>query len=82
MLPTLAIIKMEKTTDYVVGLDELGGTEDFSTGALQKAASGCGVVGSLTSPETDDGLLCLALRPTHPTPLSLLQRSWRHGWRR
>jgi hypothetical protein len=33
MLPTLAIIKHEKTTDYVVGLDELGGAEDFSTGA-------------------------------------------------
>ena len=32
MLPTLAIIKHEKTTDYVVGLDELGG-EDFATGA-------------------------------------------------
>lgn len=32
MLPTLAIIKNEKTTDYVVGLDELGGVEDFSTG--------------------------------------------------
>jgi hypothetical protein len=32
MLPTLAIIKHEKTTDYVVGLDELGGSEDFSSG--------------------------------------------------
>ena len=33
MLPTLAIIKLEKTTDYVVGFDELGGREDFPTGA-------------------------------------------------
>lgn len=32
MLPTLAVIKHEKTTDYIVGLDELGGSEDFSTG--------------------------------------------------
>lgn len=32
MLPTLAIIKNEKTTDYVIGLDELGGSEDFTTG--------------------------------------------------
>ena len=32
MLPTLAIIKHEKTTDYVVGLDELGGSEAFSSG--------------------------------------------------
>lgn len=31
MLPTLAVIKQEKTTDYIVGLDELGG-EDFATG--------------------------------------------------
>lgn len=31
MLPTLAVIKKEKTTDYIVGLDELGGTDDFNT---------------------------------------------------
>jgi len=42
MLPTLAIIKNEKTTDYIVGLDELGGTEDFSTGG---SAGGWGGVG-------------------------------------
>lgn len=35
MLPTLAVVKFEKTTDYVVGLDELGGTEDFSTEVLE-----------------------------------------------
>jgi len=29
MLPTLALIKNEKTVDYVVGLDELGGSDDF-----------------------------------------------------
>ena len=39
MLPTLAVIKHEKTTNYVVGLDELGGVEDFPTGAL--AARAC-----------------------------------------
>ena len=33
MLPTLAIIKQEKTTDYIVGLDELGG-EEFATGGF------------------------------------------------
>jgi hypothetical protein len=32
MLPTLALIKQEKTTDYVVGFDELGGRDDFQTG--------------------------------------------------
>jgi hypothetical protein len=29
MLPTLALIKNEKVIDYLVGLDELGGVEDF-----------------------------------------------------
>ena len=31
MLPTLALVKHEKTTDYVVGFDELGGKDDFQT---------------------------------------------------
>ena len=35
MLPTLALIQHEKTTDYVVGLDDVGGTEDFDTSALE-----------------------------------------------
>lgn len=34
MLPTLAIIMKEVAADYVVGFDELGGTEDFSTETL------------------------------------------------
>ena len=33
MLPTLALIKQEKTVDYVVGLDDLGGKDDFTTQA-------------------------------------------------
>jgi hypothetical protein len=32
MLPTLALIKGEKVIDYVVGFDDLGGKDDFSTG--------------------------------------------------
>ena len=39
MLPTLAVIKNEKTTDYVVGFDDLGGKDDFPTGARLPAAS-------------------------------------------
>jgi hypothetical protein len=31
MLPTLALIKSEKVLDYVVGFNELGGKDDFST---------------------------------------------------
>eukprot|EP00878_Enallax_costatus_P026525 GHUV01028470.1.p1 GENE.GHUV01028470.1~~GHUV01028470.1.p1 ORF type:complete len:145 (+),score=42.59 GHUV01028470.1:184-618(+) len=34
MLPTLALIKSEKVLDYVVGFDDLGGRDDFSTEAL------------------------------------------------
>lgn len=51
MLPTLAIIKNEKTTDYVVGLDELGGKEDFSTSVLEARLVDAGVLF-----ETDVGL--------------------------
>lgn len=38
MLPTLALIKNEKVVDYVVGFDDLGGKDDFTTGA-------CGLLG-------------------------------------
>lgn len=31
MLPTLALIKHEKTVDYVVGFDDMGGKDDFPT---------------------------------------------------
>ena len=34
MLPTLALIKNEKTTDYIVGFDDLGGVDDFQTETL------------------------------------------------
>ncbi|PNH07845.1 Thioredoxin domain-containing protein 9 [Tetrabaena socialis] len=34
MLPTLALIRNEKTMDYVVGLDQLGGKDDFETSVL------------------------------------------------
>ncbi|CAD7698430.1 unnamed protein product [Ostreobium quekettii] len=34
MLPTLALIKNGKTVDYVVGFDELGGTDSFPTQVL------------------------------------------------
>ncbi|WP_348253428.1 hypothetical protein, partial [Salmonella enterica] len=31
VLPSLALIKHAKVDDYVVGFDELGGTDEFST---------------------------------------------------
>ena len=36
VLPTLALIKNAKVDDYVVGFDELGGTDDFSTDVLEE----------------------------------------------
>ena len=34
MLPTLALIRKEQTVDYVVGFDDLGGKDDFTTEVL------------------------------------------------
>ncbi|KAL2460306.1 Thioredoxin superfamily protein [Abeliophyllum distichum] len=36
VLPTLALIKNAKADDYVVGFDELGGTDEFSTEELEE----------------------------------------------
>jgi hypothetical protein len=35
MLPTLALIKAEKVVDYVVGFDDMGGKDDFTTGGVR-----------------------------------------------
>ena len=44
MLPTLALIKNEKVVDYVVGLDDMGGREDFETEALARRLAAAGVL--------------------------------------
>ncbi|KAI3525456.1 hypothetical protein L1887_04259 [Cichorium endivia] len=36
VLPTIALIKNAKVDDYVVGFDELGGSDDFSTEELEE----------------------------------------------
>ncbi|KAF9619599.1 hypothetical protein IFM89_007920 [Coptis chinensis] len=36
VLPTLALVKNAKVEDYVVGFDELGGKDDFSTDELEE----------------------------------------------
>ncbi|KAJ3693374.1 hypothetical protein LUZ60_008854 [Juncus effusus] len=36
VLPTLALVKLAKVEDYVVGFNELGGTDDFSTEDLEE----------------------------------------------
>ena len=38
MLPTLALIRQEKTVDYVVGFDDLGGKDDFTTEVIMAAS--------------------------------------------
>ncbi|XP_077865394.1 thioredoxin domain-containing protein 9-like [Saccoglossus kowalevskii] len=35
VIPTLALIKDAKTTDYIVGFDDLGATDDFPTEMLE-----------------------------------------------
>lgn len=54
MLPTLAIVRSEKTTDYVVGFDELGGTDDFETETLRQRLAAAGAVDAESAQEDDD----------------------------
>lgn len=44
MLPTLALIKREKTVDYVVGFDDMGGRDDFSTEVLAARLAAQGLI--------------------------------------
>ena len=44
MLPTLALIKNEKTTDYVVGFDDMGGVDDFETETLAMRLAAGGMI--------------------------------------
>lgn len=44
MLPTVAIIQNEKTTDYIVGLDDLGGTESFERVHLENRLVDLGAI--------------------------------------
>lgn len=42
MLPTVAIVKQEKVEDYVVGFDELGGSDNFKLEILEERISRVG----------------------------------------
>lgn len=44
MLPTLALVNKGKVEDYVVGFDELGGKDDFSTEELEDRLAKSGVI--------------------------------------
>jgi hypothetical protein len=67
MLPTLALVKREKTVDYVVGFNDLGGTDDFATEVLAARLAAAGVL------HEADGAGYGRGRPAQP------QRSVRHG---
>jgi len=54
MLPTVAIIKNEKTTDYIVGLDELGGVEDFDSSVLETRLLQAGVLFESSCPKPNE----------------------------
>jgi hypothetical protein len=64
MLPTLALIKNEKVVDYVVGLDDMGGREDFETSALANRLAAADV---------------LTIQPDRPAAAQAEQRSVRKG---
>eukprot|EP00898_Chlorokybus_atmophyticus_P001571 jgi/Chlat1/2414/Chrsp17S02664 len=56
MLPTLALMKVNKVEDYVVGFDELGGTDSFSTDMLRARIARSGVINwDGNAPEADGG---------------------------
>ncbi|XP_073003187.1 thioredoxin domain-containing protein 9 homolog [Typha latifolia] len=44
VLPTLALVKQTKVEDYVVGFDELGGSDDFTTEELEERLSKAQVI--------------------------------------
>lgn len=44
MLPTLALIKNEKVVDYVVGFDDMGGRDDFTTDILANRLAAASVI--------------------------------------
>ena len=50
MLPTLALVKHEKVVDYVVGFDDLGGRDDFTTDQLRQRLAAAGLVVAEAAP--------------------------------
>lgn len=44
VLPTIALVKNAKVEDYVVGFDELGGKDDFTTEELEERLAKAGVI--------------------------------------
>mmetsp|Transcript_36730 Transcript_36730/g.80015 ORF Transcript_36730/g.80015 Transcript_36730/m.80015 type:complete len:221 (-) Transcript_36730:60-722(-) len=61
MLPTLALIKNEKIIDYIVGLDDVGGSDDFKQEHLVMVLGAHGVINA------EDGVAAGAPKPAGPT---------------
>ncbi|XP_042464310.1 thioredoxin domain-containing protein 9 homolog [Zingiber officinale] len=67
VLPTLALVKNAKVEDYVVGFDDLGGTDGFSTEELEERLAKSQVI-------VLDGE-----GPSHPSKFSKTKRSIRQA---
>lgn len=53
VMPTVCLVKDGKTVDYIVGLDDLGGKEDFPTEMMEWRIAQAGVInysGDLLTP--------------------------------
>ncbi|GBL93739.1 Thioredoxin domain-containing protein 9 [Araneus ventricosus] len=53
VLPTIVLIKDGKTVDYIIGFDDLGGVDDFSTEMMEWRIAGARVInysGDLSAP--------------------------------
>ncbi|KAK9820972.1 hypothetical protein WJX81_003934 [Elliptochloris bilobata] len=74
MLPTLALVKLGKTVDYVIGFADLGGSDDFPTSSLAARLAAAGLL-TEASDEYGGG------RAGGSGKLDA-QRSVRHGGRR
>lgn len=91
MLPTLAIVKSGKATDYVVGFNELGGSDDFPTSALEARCAclpssahdrprpPCGVFAGLQVPSWVHSRSATLSKSRYLTP-SLLHASKHTDW--
>ncbi|KAJ7946128.1 Thioredoxin domain-containing protein [Quillaja saponaria] len=55
VLPTLALIKNAKVDDYVVGFDQLGGTDEFSTEELEERLAKAQVIFLEGEPSSKSG---------------------------
>ena len=56
VLPTVLCFVDGKVVDRIVGFEELGGIDDFKTGALEKRLEKCGVIAKAAQGEDKEAL--------------------------